>query len=148
MDSYRVGEPRPQFNVVYFNRRLHLQTNTKFSQELSNFITADAEFADLFGYLNDDLQTVLTKQSLVVNDDDDMPVVTRWGDTILFSLAMDEAKDLANIVLQKASPVSYAKKDFPLNSMVAFGKRLLAISEGDEPKPKFREVIIERRIVR
>ena len=36
----QVG-PKPQFNVVFFNKRLHLQTNEKFCQEKKRFINAD-----------------------------------------------------------------------------------------------------------
>jgi len=148
MDRFVYSGPKPQFNVVFFNRKLHLQTNEKFCTELIKFIFADEQFTDAFGYLGDDLKTVLNKISSVVNDDDNNPVVIKTGETVLLTMEIDEAVDLANLVLVKASPVQTKVKDFPLNSFVAFGKRLLAVAEGDEPKPKFREVIIERRIVR
>ena len=148
MDRFLYSGPKPQFNVCFFNRKLHLQTNEKFCTELSKFIFADEQFTDSFGYLGDDLKTVLNRISTVVNDDDDNPVVIKTGETILIIMSIEEGIDLANLVLLNATPIQSKVKDFPLNSFVAFGKRLIAVVENDEPKTKFREVIIERRFVR
>jgi len=86
MDRFVYSGPKPQFNVVFFNRKLHLQTNEKFCTELIKFIFADEQFTESFGYLGDDLKTVLNKISSVVNDDDNNPVVIKTGETVLIAL--------------------------------------------------------------
>jgi len=153
MDRYSpkfdsVG-PKPQFNVVFFNKRLHLQTNEKFCQELIRFINADDEFADRWGFFSDDLQEVLAGQK-DVNYVDGEPDIVKAHETILLTLTLEEASRMSECVLNFATPVSQKLPDFPVNTFVAFGRRLRGAVEGEhlvKNSPR-QTVIVERRILR
>lgn len=141
--------PKPQFNVVFFNKRLHLQTNEKFCQELIRFINADDNFSDCWGFYSDDLQEVLAGQKDVHYEDGELDMAKSNG-TILLTLTLEEASRLAEAVLTHATPVSQKLPDFPVNTFVAFGRRLRGAVDGEhlvKNNPR-QTVIVERRILR
>lgn len=153
MDRYEVG-PKCQFNIVYFGRRVHIQANEKFVDELVKFIKSEQQFEKLWGSFACDLTELLDCNESVIYDEEE-PTLSVVHDTFLINLSLDEADGLSNCVLNFASPASQKIADFPLNSFVAFGRKLRAVVEGEftspqqRPAPRqVREIIVERRVIR
>jgi hypothetical protein len=153
MDRYEVG-PKCQFNIVYFGRRVHIQANEKFVEELVKFINSEQQFEEPWGFFACDLRDLLDGKESVIYDGEE-PTLSVAHDTFTINLSLDEADGLSNCVLNLASPASQKIADFPLNSFVAFGRKLRAVVEGEftspqqRPAPRqVREIIVERRIVR
>jgi hypothetical protein len=151
MDSFDSG-PKPQFNCVYFGRKIHVQTNEKFCNELIRFINANEELLAEWSWLAVDIRESLNGEPVILNGT--KPVIVKVGSTIEFFLELDEAANLAADVLDFAGMVSQQISDFPLNSFVAFGRRLKSAADGDFTKPinkgrqSVREIIVERRVLR
>ena len=150
MDRYEVC----QFNIVYFGHRVHIQANEKFVEELVKFINSDEHFEGPWGFFASDLRDLLDKQESVIYDGEEPTLSVAHG-TFTINLSLEEANKLANCILNCASPVSQNNPEFPLNSFVAFGRRLRGVAEGKFTSPQQRpfqrhvsEIIVERRFIR
>lgn len=151
MDRFEVC----QFNIVYFGHRVHIQANEKFVEELVKFINSDEHFEEPWEFFACDLRDLLDNKLNIIYDEKDHPVLSVAHGTFTINLSLEEANKLANFVLLCASPVSQRNPEFPLNSFVAFGRRLRGVAEGKFTSPQQRpfqrhvsEIIVERRVVR